>query len=420
MSDDRPNVVILGGGFAGLNAAKSLKSADVKITIIDQQNHHLFQPLLYQVATAGLSGPDIAAPIRKVLARQSNATVLMDVVTGVDFEERVVHARHCTLPYDYLVIAAGMQNHYFGNDEWPKIAPGLKSLGDAFQLRRKILLAYEAAELIEDEALRQEWLTFVVIGAGPTGVEMAGALREIAGRTMSRNFRNFDAATARVFLLEGGPSVLGAFPAESLRDSAKEQLEALGVQVRLNTYVKELHPDRVVTADGEEIRTRTIVWAAGVRAASFVDQLGVEQDKAGRIVVQPDLTIAGKPRVFVVGDIAACTDANGVTVPGLAPAAMQMGVHAGRNIRRTIAERELLPYRYKDKGQMATIGRSKAVAMSGPLKLSGYIAWLAWIFIHLVYLVGFRNRAAVFMEWAWAYVSFQRSARIVVGFDREE
>lgn len=415
---DRPHVVIVGAGFGGLNAAKEFEFSNVRVTIVDRQNHHLFQPLLYQVATAALAAPDVAAPIRKILSDSENTTVLMDEVTGVDFDARRVHLKTRDLAYDYLIIAAGMRNHYFGHDEWKELAPGLKTLDDALSIRRRVLLAYEAAELEQDEARREEWLTFVVIGGGATGVELAGALREIAERTLARNFRNFEPRNARVFLLEGADAVLGAMP-KRLRLSALDQLRELGVEVRLGTYVNQIAADHVVTADGEEIRTRTVVWAAGVEAESLANTLGVEQDKAGRIVVDDTLNLSDHREVYVIGDIAACTDGNGVRVPGLAPAAIQMGGHAAVNIKRDIAGREPLAYEYVDKGQMATIGRSKAVAMSGPLQMTGLLAWLAWLFIHLMYLVGFRNRVAVLLEWAWAYLTFQRSARVVLDLPRQ-
>lgn len=415
MSNPRPHVVIIGAGFGGLNAAKAFEFSNVRVTVIDRQNHHLFQPLLYQVATAALAAPDIAAPIRKLLRDNDNTTVLMDEVQRVDVEAKQVITLNHAIEYDYLIVAAGMTNHYFGNEEkWEPVATGLKTLDDALTIRRNVLLAYEAAELEKDPERQREWLTFVVIGGGPTGVEMAGALREIAGRTMARNFRNFDANSVKVYLVEGQEHVLGGMPSPKLRRSALEQLQELGVEVRLNTLVKEIRPDQITTSHGEVIRTRTVVWAAGVKAESLADRLGAEQDRLGRVVVGATLALPEHPEVFVVGDIAAATDADNEPVPGLAPAAIQMGEHAAMNIKRAIAGRELLDYKYLDKGQMATIGRSRAVAMSGPLTMTGTIAWLAWLFIHLMYLVGFRNRVAVLMEWAWAYFSFQRSARVVV------
>lgn len=412
--DERPHVVIVGGGFGGLNAAKELEFTNVRVTIIDRHNHHLFQPLLYQVATAALSAPDIASPIRKVLRDQDNTTVLMDEVLDFDLVGQRVITSAAEIEYDHLIVAAGMRTHYFGNDDWEERAGGLKTLDDALEIRRKVLLAYESAERESDPEVQQEWLTFVVIGAGPTGVELAGALQEIAQRTLAKNFRNFDTDQARVFLLEGQGEVLPNFPSPTLRKKALAQLRQLGVTVSLDTFVDEITDASVVTADGDEIRTRTVVWAAGVKAESLADRLDAEQDKAGRVKVGPDLTIDGYDNVYVIGDMAACTDADGVDVPGLAPAAIQMGQHAATNIKRRIADRGLLEYTYMDKGQMATIGRSKAIAKSGPFEMSGFFAWLAWLFIHLMYLVEFRNRVAVLFEWAYAYLTFQRSARIVI------
>ena len=359
----RPHVIIIGGGFAGLRAAKELRDTNVRVTLIDRQNHHCFQPLLYQVATAALGTQDIAAPIRKVLRHQENVTVLMEEVVDIDVDARVVETSTTELGYDYLILAAGARTHYF-NPDWEEQAPGLKTLADAVAIRSKVLLAYEAAEREQDEQRRREWLNFVVIGAGPTGVELAGALSEIATKTLSRNFRTFDPGDARVFLIEGLDAVLPQFPAPELRARAHEQLLELGVDVRLGTLVDRIEDDRAVLADGTEIPTRTVLWAAGVRAEDIAGKLGVEQDKMGRVAVDTSLNIEGHPEVFVVGDIARCVDANGVEVPGLAPAALQMGEHAAQNIRRALGERSPQAFKYRDKGQMATIGRSKAVAMS--------------------------------------------------------
>ena len=410
----KPHVVIIGAGFGGLSAARAFEFSNVNVTVIDRQNHHLFQPLLYQVATAALSSPDISAPIRKLLKDQNNTRVLMSEVVDIDRENRVVHTADLQVEYDYLILAAGMQNNYFGNDHWQERAPGLKTLADAIEIRRRVLLSYEHAELAATDEDRAAWLTFVVIGGGATGVEVAGALREIAGRTLARNFRSFDASSARVHLIEGQDCLLGGMPSASLRRSALAQLQSLGVQVHLKTLVKEIGDDFVLTNSGERIGARTVVWAAGVKAESIADKLHSEQDRGGRLVVGANLTLPDDEHVYVIGDIAACTDGRGEAVPGLAPAAIQMGDHAAMNIKRHIAGSDALPYKYVDKGQMATIGRSRAVAMSGPLQMTGLVAWLAWLFIHLMYLVGFRNRIAVLAEWAWAYISFQRSARVVV------
>jgi NADH dehydrogenase len=410
------HVVIIGAGFAGLSAAKSLKSAPVKVTIIDKQNHHLFQPLLYQVATAALSAPDIAAPIRKVLRKQKNATVLLADVEDIDRETKCVKHSKGSIAYDTLIVAAGAANSYFGHDEWRKFAPGLKELSDAFEIRERVLKAYENAELVTDENERTEYLTFVVIGGGPTGVEMAGALKEIATRTMRSNFRNFDPKSARVVLIEGSDRVLGAFPAE-LSKSAQKQLEDLGVEVVLNTMVKDIDATSVTTSDGHLIKAKTVVWAAGVGGAPLAKKLGVELDRSGRVPVRSDFSLEEAPEIFVIGDLAKATSKDGEEVPALAPAATQAGAHVAKQIARRLEGKEAEAFQYLDKGMMATIGRSRAVALSGPLKLSGWLAWMAWLFIHLIFLVDFRNRMAVLFEWAWAYVTFQRSARIIVQSD---
>jgi NADH dehydrogenase len=416
--DERPHIVIVGGGFAGLEAAKELELAPVRVTLIDRENHHLFQPLLYQVATAALSAPDIAAPIRKVLRHQANATVLMGEVVGFDFDEKCVVLEDGHLPYDYLIVAAGMQTHYFGNDEWAEHAPGLKSIADAFDIRRRVLLAFEAAERESDPEKQKQWLTFVVIGAGPTGVELAGALSEVARKTLTANFRNFDPADARVILVEGLDRVLPALPHEDLSQKALEQLRDLEVEVRLETMIESIADDHVVTTDGTRIDTHTVLWAAGVKANDLAERVGSDHDKAGRVKVEPDLSVPGHPDVYVVGDMAHVLDDDGEPVPGLAPAAMQMGRHAAINIKRKVRrEGEPRPFDYFDKGQMATIGRSKAIAFTGKLKFSGFIAWFAWLFIHILFLIGFRNRIAVLSEWAWAYITFQRSARVIVQGD---
>lgn len=413
----RPHVVIIGGGFGGLYAARALSKQAVDVTLIDRQNHHLFQPLLYQVATSALAAPDIAAPIRKILRKQENIKILLANVTDIDIDARKVVHEEGALDYDYLIVAAGAVNNYFGNDDWVQYAPGLKTLADAFEVRKRVLLAYEAAELEDDPEIVKEWLTFVVVGGGPTGVEMAGALKEIATRTMTRNFRSFDPADARVVLVEGLDRLLNGFP-EKLSESAKKQLEDLGVEVRLETMVEAIDDTCVEFTDGDSIRTRTVVWGAGVKAsplaARIAEQTGDELGKGGRIVVEADMSVPGHPEIFVIGDMAQATDANGEEVPGLAPAAMQAGTFAGEQIGREHAGKERDTFEYLDKGIMATIGRSRAVAQSGSFKFSGLTAWLAWLFIHVIFLVGFRNRVAVLLEWAWAYFTFQRSARIVV------
>jgi NADH dehydrogenase len=417
-SDQRPHVVIVGGGFAGLAAAKELALAPVRVTLIDRENHHLFQPLLYQVATAALSAPDIAAPIRKVLRRQANATVLLGEVVDFDFDQKCVQLKDGMIPYDYLVVAAGMQTHYFGNDNWEEHAPGLKSISDAFNIRRRVLLAFEAAERESEPEIRDKWLNFVIIGAGPTGVELAGALSEVARKTLTANFRNFDPADANVILIEGQDRVLPALPHKDLSQKALEQLRDLEVDVRLETLVDSIADDHILTSDGERIDTHTVLWAAGVKASDLADEVGTDQDDAGRVKVGPDLSVPGHPEVYVVGDMAHILDESGEPVPGLAPAATQMGRHASNNIKRKVrGEGDPRPFEYFDKGQMATIGRSKAIAFSGGIKFSGFIAWAAWLFIHILFLIGFRNRIAVLTEWAWAYFTFQRSARVIVKAD---
>ncbi len=410
---ENPHVIIVGAGFAGLNAAKELAHTNVHITLVDRQNHHLFQPLLYQVATAVLSTQDIAAPIRKVLKSQKNATVLMDEVVDFDLERQIVHTATLELEYDFLIVAAGVRTHYF-KPEWEEFAPGLKSLEDAMEIRRRVLLAYEAAEREQDPARRREWLNFAVVGAGPTGVELAGALAEIATRTLTANFRTFDPSDARVYLIEGQEDVMPAFPSKPLRKSAREQLEDLGVIVETGVLISGLGEDCIELSDGRVIPCRTVLWAAGIRGEGIGEKLGVELDKAGRVKVAADLTIPGYSNVFVAGDLAACTDVEGVEVPGLAPAALQMGVHAANNIRRAIGGREPSGFRYVDKGQMATIGRSKAIAMSGPLRFSGFVAWLAWLFIHVLYLIDFRNKFMVILEWSYSYLTWQKAARVVI------
>lgn len=426
IDDGRPHVVVLGGGFGGLEVVRALRHAPCRITLVDRRNHHLFQPLLYQVATAGLSAPDIAAPIRRVLRSQRNVTVLLDEARRVVTAERRVELASGSLSYDWLVVAAGARTTWFGNDEaWGPHAPGLKTIEDAFAIRRRTLLAYEEAEKAADAAARAPWLTFVVIGAGPTGVEMAGALSEIARTTLTRDFRRFDPRTSRVLLLEGGDRVLPAFPAE-LSVSAEEQLRSIGVEVRTGARVAAIDEDGVVLADGERIAARTVVWGAGVRGEAIAESLGVEVDRQGRVPVQGDLRVAGQERVFAVGDIARF-EQGGEALPGVAPVAMQQGRFVGERLAREVKGQTRTPetFRYFDKGSMATVGRRRAVAMAGVgrswpsgtpvFRMGGTLAWLAWLFVHLMVLVSFRNRVAVFAEWAWAYVTWDRSARLLVG-----
>lgn len=413
-----PHVVIVGGGFGGLWAARGLARADVRVTLIDRCNHHLFQPLLYQVATAGLSSPDIAAPLRHILRRQRNATVLMDDVEHVDAAGKAVVLAHGgRLPYDYLVLATGARHAYFGHDEWAEHAPGLKTLDDALAIRRRILSAFERAEAESDEAARRAWLTFVVIGGGPTGVELAGTLAEIARHTLRREFRNVDPGHARVMLVEAGPRVLSALP-EDLSAKASRQLEALGVDVQTGRAVTAIDANGIELGS-ERIATRTALWAAGVAASPLGRELGVDTDRAGRVPVAPDLSVPGHGEIFVVGDLASVTQ-DGKPVPGVAPAAKQMGAYAAKTIRARLAGQSTAPFRYADVGSLATIGRMAAVADLGRVKLSGLVAWWFWLFIHIFFLIGFRSRLIVLINWAWSYWTYQRHARIIVGQSREK
>jgi len=405
-----PRVVVVGAGFGGLTAARALGDAPVALTLLDRRNFHLFQPLLYQVATAALNPSDIAAPIRHIVRRQRNTTVLLADVREVDVSARIVRTDHGDLPYDFLVLAAGANDSYFGHDEWRPFAPGLKTVEDALEMRRRILLAFERAEWEKESGARQEWLTFVVVGGGPTGVELAGALAEIARHALAADFRGIDPARARVILVEGAGRILPGFP-PSLSESAARQLAGLGVSVRTGVRVTRIDGDAVWLGE-ERIGARTALWAAGVAASPLTRSLGVPLDRQGRVLVEPDLTVPGHPEIFVIGDASAIVD-RGKAVPGVAPAAMQEGRHAARNIRRALSGRPLLAFRYLDKGILATIGRAAAVADIRGWKLSGFFAWIAWLAVHIFFLIGFRNRALVMFEWAWAYVSWQRGARLI-------
>ena len=409
---ERRRVVILGGGFGGLYAAKALARAPVDVTLVDRRNHHLFQPLLYQVATAGLSAVDIGEPIRKVLRRQKNVTVLMAHAEAVDAPgRRVLLAGGGQVDYDFLIIATGATHSYFGNDDWQDHAPGLKTLEDALDIRRRLLSAFERAEASEDEARRRAELTFVVVGGGPTGAELAGAIAELAHHTLAPDFRRFDPAEARILLLEGSDRILPAYPPE-LSEKAARQLERLGVEVRTDTMVTAVDQEGV-EADGERIASRVVLWAAGVAASPLGATLGVPLDRAGRVLVEDDLSIPGQPEVFVIGDLASFSQ-GGEPVPAIAPAAIQGGWHAAASIRRAIQGKPAEPFRYRDRGSMATLGRKAAVAIIGRLRLSGLIAWLSWLFVHIFFLIGFRNRFVVLFEWAWSYFTFQRSARLIL------
>ncbi len=404
-------VVIVGAGFGGLAAARKLANVSVQITLIDRRNHHLFQPLLYQVATGGLSPADIAQPIRRIVRGQQNCRVLLAEVQSVDAQEQTLQTTAGPLHYDWCVLAAGATHAYFGNDQWADHAPGLKSIEDAISIRRRVLLAFERAELEADAERREELLTFVVIGAGPTGVEMAGAIREIALHDLRHDFRWFDPAQAKVILVEAGPDVLPTFPAR-LRASARTQLEQLGVEVRTNCTVTDIESDRIETSGGS-IRSATAIWAAGVAASPLGRTTGAVTDRAGRVVVADDLSVPGHPNLFVIGDLAAATF-QGAMVPGVAPAAIQGGSHVAATIRRDLASEERQPFRYKDKGSLATIGRSAAVADLSPrLRFSGFIAWVLWWAVHIMSLVDLRSKAYVILGWMWQYLTFGRQARLI-------
>ena len=406
-----PHVVIVGAGFGGLEAAKKLGKEAVRVTVIDRTNHHLFQPLLYEVATAALSPADIAAPIRGILNDFSNTEVILAEVKSVGVATKTVNIGSHEIAYDYLILATGSRHSYFGHDEWEKLAPGLKSLEDAVEIRRRLLLAFEYAERITDEAAKAAAMTFVIIGGGPTGVEMAGAIAEIARYTLAKDFRNIDPASARVVLVEGDQRVLSSFP-EDLSISAMSQLKQLGVEVRTGIHAKNLTETGLEVGD-EFIPCRLKIWAAG-NTASFVGKtMGVPVDKAGRVIVNEDLTIPGHPEVQVIGDLANFSHQDGKLLPGVSPVAMQQGRHAARNILALIDGRKPQRFRYWDKGSMATIGRNKAVANLNFIHLSGRPAWLVWLFVHIIFLVGFRNRIAVLMQWAWAYVTFNKGARLI-------
>ena len=407
----RPHVVIVGAGFGGLEAAKKLACENVRVTVIDRTNYHLFQPLLYQVATAALSPADIAAPIRAVLSKCKNVEVILAEVESVDIEARKVKMPELEIDYDYLIVATGARHSYFGHKDWEKLAPGLKSLEDAIELRRRILMAFEYAEKIDDEAARRAAMNFVIIGGGPTGVEMAGAIAEISRYTMAKDFRHIDPSQARVILIEGEPRLLAAYPPD-LSESARKQLVNLGVEVHTSTRATNLIEAGVQIGD-EFIPCRVKIWAAG-NSASFVGKtLGVPVDRAGRVVVNDDLSIPGHPEIQVVGDLANFTQQSGEPLPGISPVAMQQGRHAARNVLRMIQRRKPQRFRYWDKGTMATIGRNKAVADLRFMHLSGLPAWLAWLFVHIVFLVGFRNRLLVLIQWAWAYLTFDKGARLI-------
>jgi NADH:ubiquinone reductase (H+-translocating) len=407
-----PHVLILGGGFAGLYAAMRLRDAPVRVTVVDRRNHHLFQPMLYQVATAGLNPSDIASPIRSILRRARNTDVLLAEVGSVDVDARIVHFTDgASAHYDYLVVATGAHHSYFGHDEWAPLAPGLKSLEDALTIRRRVLLAFERAERETDPVRRHAFLTFVVVGGGPTGVEMAGAVAEIRRYALRRDFRHIDPGEATVMLLEGGPRLLPSYP-ESLSEQAKLKLRRLGVEVRTETFVTDIRPGWV-TAAGWVIPTQTVIWAAGNTASPVLKTLGAPLDRMGRAIVEPDCTIAGHPEVFVLGDAAAFDHQEGGPLPGICPVAIQMGEYTGAVIEGDLAGRPRRAFRYWDKGQLAVIGRGQAVADIWKLHFGGFIAWLVWIFVHVFFLIGFRNRVLVMLQWAWSYLTYSRGARLI-------
>ncbi len=434
--DSKPRVVIVGAGFGGLNAARALAREPVRVTVIDRKNHHTFQPLLYQVATAGLSPGEIAAPIRSILSGHKNVEVLLADVTGFDLDHRVVQTAEAEIPYDYLVVAAGASHAYFGHDEWQPLAPGLKTIEDALEIRRRVLLAFELAERQVATGEPGPPLNFVIVGAGATGIELAGTLAEISRHALAHDFRAIDPARTHIFLLEGGPRVLPAYP-EDLSVSAQKQLHRLGVEVHTSTMVTRVEPGAVHfrAADSRDMRLEAavVLWAAGVAASPLGKKLGVPADRAGRVPVQPDLSLAGHTEVFVIGDLAAVKDGQGKMLPGVAPVAMQQGRFVAKLIGQEIKSQAAPPssrslreggnprpavrptFHYWDKGSLATIGRAAAVAQFGKIHISGFVAWLAWLFIHILFLIGFRNRVLVFIQWAWSYVTYERGARLITG-----
>lgn len=412
-----PHVVIIGGGFAGLWAARALADAPVRITLLDRGNYHLFQPLLYQVATAGLSAPDIAGPLRHILRKQDNVTVLMEEVSALDpVSRQVTISDGRVIDFDYALLATGATHAYFGHDDWAEYAPGLKSLDDALDIRRRILSAFERAEASDDEEERKALLTFAIVGGGPTGVELAGTMAEIARHTLSHEFRHINPAHSRVLLLEAGPRVLPSFDAD-LSEKARLQLEHLGVEVLTGALVDEID-GKGLRIGKRRIAARTVLWAAGVAASPLARTLGVPLDRAGRVSVESDLAVPGYPHIFVAGDLAA-VQSDGRPVPGVAPAAKQMGRHVAATIRTRIAGKPATHFRYRDFGNLATIGRMAAVVQIGRWKLSGALAWWFWLWAHVFFLIGFRNRLVVMLNWTWAYWTYQRAARIILGKDPE-
>jgi len=413
MTSQHPRVVIVGSGFGGLRAARKLAHSPVHVTLIDRRNHHVFQPLLYQVATAGLSPGEIAAPIRWIVRGQQNIEVLLGEVQDFDLANRLVKLPDLDIPYDYLIVAAGATHSYFGHPEWEPLAPGLKTIEDAIEIRRRVLLAFELAEKEAASAKPMLPLNFVIVGGGPTGVELAGTLAEVSHHVLAHEFRAIDPKRARIILLEGGPRILPAY-AEDLSRSAEKQLQNLGVEVRTSTMVTKVEP-AAVWMGNTQLPAGVILWAAGVATSPLGRRLGVPTDRAGRVLVNPDLSIPQHPEVFVVGDLAAFKDEKGNLLPGVAPVALQEGVAAARNIERDLDRQPRKPFHYFDKGSLATIGRNAAVAQFSKLHLSGFIAWLSWLFVHIFFLIGFRNRLIVLFQWAWSYFTYERGARLITG-----
>jgi len=415
---ERKHIVVLGAGFGGLTFCQHFRDPTARVTVVDRTNHYLFQPLLYQVAAAGLSAPEIAQPIRSILSNRPNITVLLDQAADIDLAGKTVVLHQNRLRYDYLVLALGGCTSYFGHPEWEQFAPGLKTLDDALRIRSRVLLAFEKAENTENTAERTRLMTLVIIGGGPTGVELAGAFAELARTVLKRDFRRIDPTQARIILIEASPVVLSHLPPD-LAESATAQLKRLGVMVRASTRVKDIRPGEVELEGGETIRAENVLWAAGVSATPLTKKLGVELDRAGRAKVNPDLSLPGHPEVFAIGDMALVLQENGKPVPGVSPGAMQMARHVARIIENELAagpdKAQRPPFKYTDRGTMATIGRSAAVAWVGKIKISGWLAWLAWLFVHLIFLIGFRNKLAVLLQWAYSYFAYKRSARIITG-----
>lgn len=422
----QPRVVIVGAGFGGLNAAEALAQADVQITVVDRRNHHTFQPLLYQVATAGLSPGEITAPIRSILSRHKNIEVLMAEVSGFDLARRVVQTNDEEIPYDWLIVAAGASHAYFGHDEWEEYAPGLKTVEDAIEIRRRVLLAFELAEREVAAGKPPVPLNFVVVGGGPTGVELAGTLAEICRHSLAPDFHGVDPSHSRICLIEGGPNVLPAYPLDLSR-SAAEQLQKLGVEVHTSAMVTKMEPGAIYIGD-TRMEAAVILWAAGVLASPLGKKLSVPTDRAGRVLVNSDLSLPGYPGVFVIGDLAALKDSSGKLLPGVAPVAIQQGRYVARVIKHEASERAKsvarpvgaigqarAPFHYHDKGSLATIGRAAAIAQFGKIHISGFVAWLAWLFVHIFFLIGFENRVLVLTQWAWSYFTYERSARLITG-----